>query len=76
MRLRKTEMDKHDNPGASVVELEAEWRPDPAEKPCRIRLNFAVPTSPEARNTADRMSDGWIMTGLVAFGAFWALVLF
>lgn len=76
MRLRKTEIDKCGNSGASVAALEAAWRPDPAEKPCRIRLDFAVPRNPDTREAADGIAGGWLMTGLVAFGACWAMVLF
>ena len=69
MKMRSTDFDRREAVGALVVELEATWRPDPDEKPRRIRLNFDV--QHDGVRSARPIDSGWIV---VTIGTFWAML--
>ena len=71
MRLRSTDFDRHVTVGASVVEREAEWRPDPGVKPWRISLQFAFPDVAATAVSTSKVRGGVIVAAVGAFFAFW-----
>ena len=71
MKMRAADFDKRNGvgaavveTGASVVELEAQWRPDPVTRRVHLQMNFAVP-----QDRVRAVPRGWIITGVLAMGA-------
>lgn len=56
--------------GGSVVEREAQWRPDAGIKPVRVLLNFCAPPDRLPRGGLRMPSGAWTLA-VVALAAGW-----
>lgn len=71
MKRHRTELNDPQVHGASVVELEAMWRPDADTKPFWIKLDFAEPPDRPRGPGLWRASGAW-MLAILAVAAGWA----